>query len=297
MRCPKCRYISFESGTRCRNCGYDFSLTEDVQTPDLLIQDGNEPIGPMADLSLRRSVPAEEASEETNARVAAPRPITSSFDLPLFRNRKSDEPLLPPAAPPRAPLAVRRGAAAIPKPRPRRNASDPFEEAEPRLALEGRDRSRVPETKDSGQRDDVIRAARIIPRMIGGLIDFLIVAGIDFSVLYFTLKICNLTFAEATALPAIPFIAFVALLNGGYFTIFVAAGGQTIGKMTAGIRVVPADPAARTFERVSFRQALLRAAAYLVSALPLGLGFLPGLIGPERRALHDRLADTRVIQA
>ena len=33
MKCPKCQYITFDSGDRCRNCGYDFSLT--VETPDL----------------------------------------------------------------------------------------------------------------------------------------------------------------------------------------------------------------------------------------------------------------------
>ena len=27
MRCPKCQYISFDSGERCRNCGYEFSLS------------------------------------------------------------------------------------------------------------------------------------------------------------------------------------------------------------------------------------------------------------------------------
>jgi hypothetical protein len=41
----------------------------------------------------------------------------------------------------------------------------------------------------------------------------------------------------------------------------------------------------------------LRAAAYAVSAAPAGLGFLPAVIGRERRALHDRLADTRVVKA
>ena len=27
MRCPKCSYITFDSGERCRNCGYEFSFT------------------------------------------------------------------------------------------------------------------------------------------------------------------------------------------------------------------------------------------------------------------------------
>ena len=26
MKCPKCHYLGFETGDRCRNCGYDFSL-------------------------------------------------------------------------------------------------------------------------------------------------------------------------------------------------------------------------------------------------------------------------------
>jgi uncharacterized RDD family membrane protein YckC len=67
--------------------------------------------------------------------------------------------------------------------------------------------------------------------------------------------------------------------------------------MAAGTRVVSADSAARVRERVTFEQAVLRAAASVVSALPLGLGFVPALFGGERRALHDRLADTRVVKA
>ncbi|PYR71610.1 MAG: hypothetical protein DMF86_25540 [Acidobacteria bacterium] len=46
-----------------------------------------------------------------------------------------------------------------------------------------------------------------------------------------------------------------------------------------------------------FGQAVVRAAAYLVSAIPAGLGFVPAFFGRERRALHDRLADTRVVKA
>ena len=39
-------------------------------------------------------------------------------------------------------------------------------------------------------------------------------------------------------LPAVPMLAFLMLLCGGYFVLFTAAGGQTIGKMAAHIRVV-----------------------------------------------------------
>ena len=32
MKCPKCSYLGFDSGDRCKNCGYDFSLIA-VGTP------------------------------------------------------------------------------------------------------------------------------------------------------------------------------------------------------------------------------------------------------------------------
>jgi uncharacterized RDD family membrane protein YckC len=66
--------------------------------------------------------------------------------------------------------------------------------------------------------------------------------------------------------------------------------------MAAGIRVVPADPAAPVAERVTFGHAIVRAAAFFVALLPAGLGLLPVLFG-EHRGLHDRLADTRVVKA
>jgi len=36
MKCPKCLYIGFETGDRCKNCGYDFSLLTiaESQPPD-----------------------------------------------------------------------------------------------------------------------------------------------------------------------------------------------------------------------------------------------------------------------
>ena len=33
MKCPKCGYLGFEDMERCRNCGYDFSLTAAAPLP------------------------------------------------------------------------------------------------------------------------------------------------------------------------------------------------------------------------------------------------------------------------
>ena len=34
MKCPKCDYLGFETGDRCKNCGYDFSLAADTAPRD-----------------------------------------------------------------------------------------------------------------------------------------------------------------------------------------------------------------------------------------------------------------------
>ncbi len=104
------------------------------------------------------------------------------------------------------------------------------------------------------------------------------------------------------SLPPVPLGVFLLLLNGGYLAIFTTAGGQTIGKMLPRIKVVAdrstADPERSSGEHgVSLGAAVLRATAYLVSLLPAGLGFAAILFDSDGRALHDRLAETRVVKA
>jgi uncharacterized RDD family membrane protein YckC len=280
MKCPKCQYFSFDSGERCRNCGYDFSLVLDIPPADLPIQDGTEALGPFSDFSLN-----------------------DTPNLPLFTAHTADPdaPLVTPGATPRAPLAVRRTAPVV-RPKPRRETGRIDRDPEPRLALDTAELPMVPNDsivlEDAAPlTDPVLVTAPAGARLIAGFIDALLLGGTDVTVVYFTLKICDLPFAQALTLPIAPLLSFLVLLNGGYLSIFVAASGQTIGKMAAGLRVIPADPAAPVAERVSFGQAVVRAAGYLVSALPAGLGFLPAFFGRDRRALHDRLADTRVVKA
>ena len=72
--------------------------------------------------------------------------------------------------------------------------------------------------------------------------------------------------------------------------------------MIAGIRVVadpPTDgiPADYLEGGVTMGASVLRASAYLASLLPVGLGFAAILFDSDGRALHDRLAETRVVKA
>jgi uncharacterized RDD family membrane protein YckC len=70
-------------------------------------------------------------------------------------------------------------------------------------------------------------------------------------------------------------------------------GGQTLGKMAAGIRVVPADAGAT----LDLGHACLRTLMWLLLAVPAGLGFLTAVISQDHRGLHDRFAGTRVVRA
>jgi hypothetical protein len=49
MKCPKCQYLGFDTGDRCRNCGYDFSLlttAEPDPAGDLPLRSGGDgPVG------------------------------------------------------------------------------------------------------------------------------------------------------------------------------------------------------------------------------------------------------------
>lgn len=303
MRCPKCHYISFDNSDRCRNCGYEFALAVDVTSLDLPIQTGDEAIGPFSDFKLSdldgpsgtvAPAPAPASRDPEPAASAAapqPRPITSSFDLPLFRDRAAhdDAPLVTPPAVPRPPLSVRRSSPVVTRTPARLQIDEPELDLEVAAPVE-----RVPEPAAIAAIEQTDAVAPVGARLIAALLDAVILAAIALVVLYLTLKVCGLSFAQITVIPVIPFASFLLLIAGGYFTLFVAANGQTIGKMAAGLKVVPADG---TSARVSLGQAVIRAAAYLVSALPAGLGFLPALFGADRRAVHDRLAATRVVKA
>jgi uncharacterized RDD family membrane protein YckC len=316
MKCPKCHYISFGSSDRCRNCGYEFVLAAEAPPVDLPIQSGDQAIGPLADFVLTdrgftpqaSSLPDARTTGAASVRRAAAASAASRFDLPLFSGGGSgeggDAPLVTPSAIPRTPLSVRRGQPAMTRPSDR--ASDDGD-VNPAPILRVRDarpsETAFPRAVPHGAPAPVaLESASVLARVFAGLVDVLVLGLIDAAVLYSTLRIVGLPMAGILSLPAVPLGVFLLLLNGGYLAIFTTAGGQTIGKMLARIRVVadpsPADPESLPRQQgVSLGAAVLRASAYLVSLLPAGLGFAAILFDSDGRALHDRLAETRVVKA
>ena len=67
--------------------------------------------------------------------------------------------------------------------------------------------------------------------------------------------------------------------------------GATPGKRLLGIHVVDA----KSHGEINNKQAIIRYISYIISTIPLAMGFVMVAFHKERRALHDILADTVVI--
>jgi len=293
MKCPKCGYLGFEDSDRCRNCGYEFSLAPvSPAVPDVLIHPEPSVPGPNLELWLGRTDPAAgspppvlDASFNPDT-LANPLPA-DAFELPLFGDRPGeDAPLIKVPPRPRAPLAVRRATPEVPRARTRaaRPRTGELDLGALPVGAPGPAGSAAVEPGDP--------AATPSSRLMATIVDLSVVVGVDIGVVYLTLRVCGLDAGEWGRLPIVPLTAFLLLLNGGYIVAFTAVGGQSIGQMAFGIKVVGQER-----QPVSFGRATLRALVCLGSALVLGLGFLPALVGRDRRTLHDRIAGTRVIRA
>jgi uncharacterized RDD family membrane protein YckC len=296
MKCPKCSYIGFEAADRCRNCGYEFALAGSrPASPDLPIRSPDEG-GPFADLSLRLRAPDGERKPAAPARpkLDLDRLIggeTPAPDLPLFDEGAPPAADLPPlvstSTPPRRPLAVRRH---TPQPaRVRRPHGDAREQGALELPLAAERPIRLTAAASTDTRG--LELAGPMRRLAAALVDVWLLGGINALTLYFTLRLCALTPHEWYLLPAGPMLLFFLLMDAGYLVAFTAAGGQTIGKMALGLRVVRDGD-----DSVPVGTALARALGAIASTLCLGAGLLPALLHEDRRALHDRLSGTHVVR-
>lgn len=319
MKCPTCGYIGFETSDRCRNCGYDFGLaTQTPPAPELSLR-ADQTEGALKELDIRQTGSAPVVARPATGSggrvprtsVAARQPDIdkvlqnldrvlgeppSAADLPLFDDDPPSAaelaPLVEAGAAPRRPLAVRRAT-----PDPARLRPKPVRhQAAASRALE----LPLPDASDSlGARLPyeplpVVEGSAGAPpvrRVLAAALDLTILGAIDLVVVYFTLRMCGLSTAEIAILPPVPLGAFFLLVNGGYLAAFTAAGGQTIGKMAFGLRVV-----GHADLPVSAGLAVVRALGCVASVASLGLGFLPALLGEGGRTIEDRLADTRVVR-
>lgn len=87
------------------------------------------------------------------------------------------------------------------------------------------------------------------------------------------------------------FIAFIFIVQALYHIGFWTFGGQTPGKMWAGIAVVRDDGSP-----IGFFGSIGRYAGYFLSEATLGIGYLMILWDSKNQGLHDKIAGTLVIR-
>ena len=77
-----------------------------------------------------------------------------------------------------------------------------------------------------------------------------------------------------------------------YTVFFLGKFGATPGKMACGLKVVRP-----TGERITYLRALGRWFAEVLSAMIFLIGYIMAAFDDEKRTLHDRICDTRVVRA
>ena len=82
------------------------------------------------------------------------------------------------------------------------------------------------------------------------------------------------------------------LLSVFYYVVAWSKSGQTIAKNVLGIKVVGSDG-----QPLSVGRALLRYLGYIISALPLSLGFLWIVFDHKRQGWHDKIASSYAIDS
>ncbi|MGD1072219.1 MAG: RDD family protein, partial [Bryobacteraceae bacterium] len=131
-------------------------------------------------------------------------------------------------------------------------------------------------------------------RALAYVIDGVIIGMIRWAILLplgigFMMRPTTMDFSYST-LATVPLASLA--VSACYFVFFWTQYGATPGKMALGLKVVTPRGGV-----ISPGQAVGRYFAQILSGLILCIGFMMAGWDPEKRALHDRLADTRVIRA
>jgi uncharacterized RDD family membrane protein YckC len=159
--------------------------------------------------------------------------------------------------------------------------------------------------REGGQALGVRRYAGFWIRFVARVIDTIILSVVGFIInlpIGMMLGLSSSRIASgdvgAAALPAMLgtiglSLAVNLVLMAGYEIYFLSTRSATIGKLALGLKVIRADGGT-----LSTGQATGRFFAYLLDAyFTLTIGFIIAGFDTEKRSLHDRICDTRVIYA
>lgn len=154
--------------------------------------------------------------------------------------------------------------------------------------------------REGGQAIGALRYAGFWIRFVAYVIDTVIL-GVLFSVITIPLGILlggGAALSDPTRLGPLMFglvgiyVLASFLVTFAYQIYFVSKRGATPGKLILGLKIIHPDGSMLTGA-----QAAGRFLAYIVSGIILYIGFIMIGFDPEKRALHDRICETRVIYA
>jgi uncharacterized RDD family membrane protein YckC len=136
--------------------------------------------------------------------------------------------------------------------------------------------------------------ARVIDGIILMVVGFIINLPIQMALGFSASRVGDVSTALPMMLGTIGIsLAINIFLSAAYEIYFLSTRSATIGKLALGLKVIRADGGSLTTG-----QATGRFFAYLLDAyFTLTIGFIIAGFDSEKRALHDRICDTRVIYA
>jgi uncharacterized RDD family membrane protein YckC len=152
--------------------------------------------------------------------------------------------------------------------------------------------------RESGQTAGQVRYAGFWIRFVARVIDGVLLGVVGLIIrlpLMVMLGVGGREIGSVAMLPAILALAGVmTLINlalaAGYEVYFLSTRGATIGKQILGLRVIRADGGP-----VSAGLAAGRFLSAILSAIIFYIGFIIAAFDVEKRSLHDRICNTRVI--
>lgn len=123
------------------------------------------------------------------------------------------------------------------------------------------------------------------------------IVAISFLLLFFTVAFLPIALAGGSHISGaesqwiwIVMLTYIPFVPAFFFVLW-ALRGQSLGMMAVHIEVTDRDG-----EPLSSSRALVRAILWPLSMLPLAVGAVPVLFDDERRALHDMIAGTVVLE-
>jgi uncharacterized RDD family membrane protein YckC len=334
MKCPKCLYIGFETGDRCKNCGYDFSLLAGPDAPadteDLPLRpDPDEPtfdvtaamddVWAAPPVDRFRDLPDEEAPalalsfagpgleiDPTPARtphVAPPAAVPGPVEpaLPLFAldiAGEDDEPLVKVPAVPRMPLAVRK-TPEFPRLRPTPAFDQPRPHDEAVLQFV-EDPEEAPVAAGPGVFKDFAHHGRVVAAEpdASPFGRRLLAAVIDHGILLgIDLVVLYFTF-RLTGLSLADWRLLPVLPMAAFLLLLKVAylsAFTTAGGQTIGKMATHIRVVSDEGGALDPGRALRRAVLGLASIATAGAPFLTALGDPARRGVHDRASGSRVV--